>query len=366
MISLKTIWYYVGKQFLLWFVVAFLGLLVLVGFIDAIELLRRAAGRPNVGLGAVATMSFLRLPFLSQELAAFSVLFGSIMAFFRLSRRHELVIFRAAGISVWQFLLPALFLAGAIGAAKVTVINPVSAFSLAMFEKLEGEYLTGRSSLLTLSSGGSLWLRQVDDDGNQAVIYAAGVNPEELKLNSVEVTLLNADNRFEGRIDAERAQLGAQAWALQNAWLAKTNATPQFYDSFALETDLTPEKIHESFASPETVSFWELPKFIGALEATGFSALAHRLQWNSLLAEPFLLLAMVLIAATVSLRYTRQGSVMLLIGSGIVAGFGVFIFTEIIHALGLGATLPVALAAWTPAGVTLMLGVSMLLHLEDG
>jgi len=30
------------------------------------------------------------------------------------------------------------------------------------------------------------------------------------------------------------------------------------------------------------------------------------------------------------------------------------------------ATIPVALAAWTPAGVSWLLGASMLLHLEDG
>ena len=248
----------------------------------------------------------------------------------------------------------------------MTVLNPISAFALAEYEKLEGEYLTGRSSLLTLSTGGSLWLRQIDDKGDQAVIYAKKVNPTILELTRVEVTLLDAANKFSGRIDAERAVLGSGAWELKNAWFALPNVTPVFHERYDLATDLTLEKIHESFASPETVSFWELPKFIGALEATGFSALGHRLQWNALLAEPFLLLAMVLIAATVSLRFTRHGGIMVLVASGITAGFGVFIFTEIIHALGLGATLPIALAAWTPAGVALMLGVSMLLHLEDG
>jgi lipopolysaccharide export system permease protein len=37
-----------------------------------------------------------------------------------------------------------------------------------------------------------------------------------------------------------------------------------------------------------------------------------------------------------------------------------------VFAIGLSGTIPVVLAAWTPAGVSLMLGVAMLLHLEDG
>ncbi|MCZ6765044.1 MAG: LPS export ABC transporter permease LptG [Alphaproteobacteria bacterium] len=365
-ISLKTIWLYVGKQFLLWFLVAFFGLLVLVALIDTVELLRRAAGHQNISAGAIAAMAFLRLPFLAQELTAFAVLFGSILVFVRLTHSHEMVIFRAAGISIWQVLLPALVVAFVFGAVEVTLVNPVSALTLAKYEELEGKYLTGRSSLLTLSTGGSLWLRQVDDQGNQAVIYAERVRPELLELTRVEVTLLDADNKFAGRIDAKQARLGVGSWQLIDVTVAHTGTRPEFHDTYSLPTDLTREKVHESFASPETVSIWELPKFIAALEATGFSALPHRLQWNALLAEPFLLIAMVLIAATVSLRFTRYGGVLILIASGITAAFGVFIFTEIVHALGVGATIPVTLAAWTPSGVTLMLGVSLLLHQEDG
>jgi lipopolysaccharide export system permease protein len=38
----------------------------------------------------------------------------------------------------------------------------------------------------------------------------------------------------------------------------------------------------------------------------------------------------------------------------------------VVFALGQSAAVPVLLAAWTPAGVSLLLGASMLLHLEDG
>ena len=40
--------------------------------------------------------------------------------------------------------------------------------------------------------------------------------------------------------------------------------------------------------------------------------------------------------------------------------------TNVVHAIGLGGGVPVVLAAWTPAGVSLMAGVALLLHLEDG
>jgi lipopolysaccharide export system permease protein len=114
------------------------------------------------------------------------------------------------------------------------------------------------------------------------------------------------------------------------------------------------------------MSFWDLPGFIGLLEQSGFPAQRHRLHFNVLLARPFLLCAMVLVAATFSLRMQRRGGATLMIVGGVVAGFLLYFLSDIIFALGLSAKVPVTLAAWTPTGVSLIFGASMLLHLEDG
>ena len=133
-----------------------------------------------------------------------------------------------------------------------------------------------------------------------------------------------------------------------------------------LPTTLTTSKIEESLASPDSMSFWELPGFIRLLESSGFSAQRHRLHFNVLLARPFLFCAMVLVAATFSLRMQRRGGAVLLLVSGVAAGFLLYFVSDIVFALGLSAKIPVLLAAWTPAGVSMIFGASMLLHLEDG
>jgi len=43
-----------------------------------------------------------------------------------------------------------------------------------------------------------------------------------------------------------------------------------------------------------------------------------------------------------------------------------YFLTDVVFALGLSSTIPVALAAWTPFGISTLLGVTLLLHLEDG
>ena len=74
----------------------------------------------------------------------------------------------------------------------------------------------------------------------------------------------------------------------------------------------------------------------------------------------------VLVAATFSLRMQRRGGAVMLLVSGVAAGFLLYFVSDIVFALGLSAKIPVLLAAWTPAGVSMIFGASMLLHLEDG
>ena len=76
--------------------------------------------------------------------------------------------------------------------------------------------------------------------------------------------------------------------------------------------------------------------------------------------------AMVLIAATFTLRHARQGGGSYVIGGGVLTGFVLYFFSDIVFALGLSDSIPATLAAWTPAGVATLLGLATLLHLEDG
>ena len=360
-----TLFIYIGRQFLLWFLAVFFVMIAIIILVDAVELLRRSSTKVDATMAIVTSMALLRAPFLAQEAVPFAAMFGGILTYFRLTRNHELVVIRSAGVSVWQFMLPALLVVVMIGVVKVTLLNPLSSLLLTKFEQLEGEYLTGRSSLLAVSSSG-IWLRQTYGENGRAVIHAESIEPDNVELQQVIVFLLADEDRFIGRIDAKTARLSDGKWDITDAWLTGPEKPGEFVSSHSLATDLTSDKIQNSFASPETVSFWSLPRFIKILEETGFSALPHRLQLHTLIAEPVLLIAMVMIAASFSMRLSRRGGAPLLLGAGVLTAFLLFIVTNVVHAIGLGGTVPVALAAWTPAGVSLMAGIALLMHLEDG
>ncbi|MFQ5972220.1 MAG: LPS export ABC transporter permease LptG [Alphaproteobacteria bacterium] len=361
----RTISGYIARLFLFWFVAVMAAVMAVILLIDLIELVRRAAGKPEATFDIVFRMALLHIPHLLQEIIPFAVLYGTMVAFVRLTRAHELVVVRAAGLSVWQFLQPALLLAFVIGMIKITLLDPAAAIMLSKFEELEGRYVSGKSSLLAVSSSG-MWLRQVDTGGDEAVIHARRVVPAQMELQDVIVFLFEGRDRFAGRIDAASARLTEGYWELDSAWMTGPDLPGRRHETYRFETDLTAEKIQESFASPETISLWQLPGFIKVLEDTGFSSVSHQLRLYSLLAEPLLLMAIVMVAVTFSLRPSRRGGTGALIGVGVVTGFALYLLTNIVHALGLGTGVPVIFSAFMPAVFTLALGLSFLLHLEDG
>lgn len=362
----KTLFRYIMRQFFAWCAAIFFAMLSIVFILDYVELIRRAGTRPDATLLVLFEMAALKQPDMAQQVMPFAILFGTMMAFWRLTRSHELVVARAAGISAWQFLAPPLTGAFLVGVLVVTVFNPIASVMQASYEQLENRILRGATGdQLALSSTG-LWLRQSDRAGNHSIVHATGFQVKQQALDNVMILFLTGDTKLTRRIDAKEAVLQNGAWQVRDGTLWEPDKPLQPFTELKVDTNLTANKIQESFASPETMSFWELPGFIRLLDNSGFSSQRHRLYFNALLARPFLYAAMVLIAAAFSLRMQRRGGATLMIAAGVASGFALYFLSDVVFALGLSASIPIALAAWTPTGVTWLLGTALLLHLEDG
>lgn len=356
------------------FAVAVLNMLAaltgLVSLFDFIELLRRAATKPDATFSVVAEIAALRLPWIGMQILPFAILLGGILAFWKLTRSSELIVARAAGVSAWQFLTAPVFFAVFFGVFATAAVTPVSAVMRAKAEAMDEAYLRLGGGPLSLN-GGQLWLRQADRGfvpGGIAILHAMSVVMEKgvLLAKGVSVFREDADDQFIERIEASKATLGDRAWILDNARTIVADHIPNQPRMMDLPTDLTVDRVQESFASPDTFSVWALPGFISMLDRSGFSSIRHRLRFQSLLALPLLAGTMALLSAGFSMRPSRRGGVAQMIASGCAAGFALYAFGKVAEEFGQSGALPPILAAWAPAAAGLMLSVALLLHLEDG
>ncbi len=362
-----TLLKYLGRQYLISFLIVVSVLLMVIYLIDTLELIRRAASHPEVSFAQIAKMSFFQLPEVGQQLFQFAVLFGALFTFWRLTRTSELVVLRAVGVSAWEFLMPAILVAITIGVVKVTLINPIGSAFSAKFEQMDNTLLRGKTSTIDLSAGG-LWLRQNGPD-SYTIIHARNVDSTTWRLKDVSIYFLTDADQLTGRLDAQDAALVGTSWVVNGGkfnYPDRPDEPPTLVPQTTVPTDMTPAKIQEIFASPKSHSFWTIQHYIHAMEATGISAIRLRLQYLELLADPFLFSGLVLIAAAAALRQTRRGGTLFVIATGIVAAFALFFLGNVVRALGESETIPIALAAWTPAGLSLLGGIGALLYLEDG
>ncbi|MFC3127020.1 LPS export ABC transporter permease LptG [Pseudoroseomonas globiformis] len=364
-----TLTLYIARRFAGMALAMIVALAALVALFDFIELLRRAATREDAGFALVATIASLRLPFVIMQILPFGVLLGGIIAFWRLSRASELVVARAAGVSAWSFLAGPVVVAALLGVLAMTVISPLSAAMFSRAERMDATYLRNAQSMSSLA-GGRLWLRQSDDSvqpGGVAILAGVPeITPRGFVLREASLWRLSATDRPLERVEAPEALLTPGAWELSQAVTFATNRQPTPPESLRVRTTLTPDRIEESFAAPDTLSFWALPEFIRVLESSGFSAVRHRLYFESLLSTPLLAVAMGLLAAGFSMRHARRGGVAQMLGAGVAAGFALFLLDKVVEELGQAGTLPVVLAAWAPSVAGLMFALTLLLYVEDG
>jgi lipopolysaccharide export system permease protein len=333
----------------------------LVYTLDFVELMRRAGDAEGATPALMAQLAVFRTPAVAEQVLPFAILFGSMAALLQLSRKLELVVARAAGISAWQFLQPGIFVATLIGVASVMLYNPLSAQLKQKASELEARIF----SRTKVTSGKDLWIRQKSLDG-QAIIRAEGAVENTTKISRVAVFTFDHAGAFTERVEAREAILRDGYWEMSDARVLSSNEQPQSYATYILSSNLEPSQVRQSFTPPDSVPFWNLDETIAQTERAGLDATRYRLQYDVLLARPLLFVAMVFVAASVSLRFFRFGGVARMVLSGVTAGFMLYVATQLMEDLGASGLVGPAVAAWFPAVVGSLLGTLALLYQEDG
>jgi lipopolysaccharide export system permease protein len=362
--SSRTLSRYFAFRFFVAVTGVFVGVFVLVAFVDYIDLMRKAADVPDAPAGLLVLMSLYRVPQIMERLMPFSILIGAMTCFFGLSRRMELVVARGAGMSVWQIIAPALIVALLLGTFGTLVYNPLSASLREASKRIESQ-IFGPSQSALEGYGSGYWVRQRGADG-ESILNAVQSQEQGLKLTTITAFTFSGTGEFKERIEAQNAELMPGAWQLTQARIFAPNTPPQEFETYMLPTKLTREQVAESFAAPDTVGFWHLPTYIRFAEDSGLAAAGYRLQYQLLIARPFLLAAMILLAASVSLRAFRFGGVPQRILLGVAAGFSIYVLSKVTEDLSKAELLYPLLAAWLPIVAGGLSGFLVLLWEEDG
>jgi lipopolysaccharide export system permease protein len=182
----------------------------------------------------------------------------------------------------------------------------------------------------------------------------------------VTVYAFDQAGTFSHRVEAKEATLHEGFWELKEARILSATEEPQSHDRYLIASTLQPSEVRQSFIDPDAVPFWDLKETINRMEQADINTTTYQLHYDLLLARPLLFIAMVFVAASVSLRFFRFGGVAMMVLGGVAAGFMLYVATELMAELGASGIISSLVAAWFPAVVGSLLGTLALLYQEDG
>jgi lipopolysaccharide export system permease protein len=286
-----------------------------------------------------------------------TVLMGAVLGLADLKSRHELTVIKASGISIWR----------AVRAPTIAVI--LISFLIALgAETVSTEinrdlYPTPPGQAALLTPPGEIWLEQ-EGDGVRYVIMARSMSPGGTQLTGV--TVFYTTRGETPRLDADEAILEDGKWRLPVATALTADAPARQVFNYEIPTRSTAAEISLKLASTEDMTFFDLANLLESGVADPIVRSSATMRLLKLLALPLVLTGSLFIAFAFTAGYRRGSSLGPAVLYGIVLGFVVFVITEMADRAGSTGVLDPTFAAVGPALVAIVIGVTVLLHKEDG
>lgn len=364
---------YVARRFLRSFLLIAGVFLMILMLIDMIEMIRRFSGR-EVGLSGAAELAALNIAGSFYSILPLVTVLAGIALFLGLARSSEMVAIRASGRSALKVVTAPSVAAILVGILTVALVNPMVAVTGKRFDEAVAEIDRQGSQTVSISDS-AMWLRQAvieqGQEAGQVVIRARRASPDATTLYNASFLVFDQNNGPIRRIEAREARLTPGAWELidvRDYALDQKNpeAMAEGRETLTLASDLTAQRIRDGFGRPEAVPVWQLPGFIAGLERAGFTAARHRVWFQMELARPFLMGAMILIAAAFTMQHVRGRNTGVAVLIAFAAGIGLFFLRNLAQVLGDNGQITPIMAAWTPPLVGGLLALGVILQREDG
>lgn len=290
---LPTLHTYIAKEFIKKFSMVYGTIIIVMLIATIIDLLQRTADI-DIGIIDIFKMAIFKLPLLLQEAVIFITLLATNLFFTDLSKKNELTIIRASGLSIRQILFTPLLSAFLIGVIVIMIFNPVAAIFNSKLHKFEDYYLNKKSTAILLSGAKGIWIREKTADSVR-FINAKILDTEKMQFKYASIVVTSKNINFQQRIDAEQVELKNNKLCIKNAKIYEVAKKYKIVDYIEFPTTLSKAQILDSFSKAEEISFWELPAVIKSLKKSGFSSKDHELYFYKLLSLPLSMMAIILL-----------------------------------------------------------------------
>jgi len=365
-----TLYKYFTKDIFKYFLFALFSLIVVIFFIDFIELFRRSSNKIGVShlvkanIFDIINMTLLKIIGNIQKVIPFAVLIGSISCFSQWRKKNYYIISKTSGVSLWGILSPILISFFIIGIISILVLNPFATLLNKKYDNLQTVFFN-QKNLKTLSfDTKGFWIKQISKKSN-LLINAGRINEDLNTLYDVNIFVYDQDQFFEKRISAKRAVFSSKKINLFEVMLTKNNSEQQKLEKTTIFIKNNQNNLNVATIEPENIFIFDFPRYLKQMQQYGLNTSKHMLQFFKLICYPFLIISMILLSASLMLRSSERKIEVGIISLSLVVGFGLYFIGDLIFALGSSEKMPPLLSGFGPTLVGLFTGCYLTSDIDE-
>lgn len=329
---------YLYKNNLIGFIIVLLAFSLLTFTGDLIENFRKGSTK-EVPTTIIFELSLYNFPSLIYETIPIIIFFSCILTNVRLIRTSEYTILKSSGVTNKSlFISPSIFFL-VISILFVLTINPLVAIFHSKYEELNYAYIKQTDKFASISKNG-VWLKQDNDEKNvSSILNSKNIEKEGEILNNFMILEYNQKGSFTGRLDGRKAKLENGYWILYDVTEYPRYSDSKFHSELIYKTTIKYQDISNSLISPDNISIYQLNEFIKLIEKLGYSAIDHKLQYYSLLFLPLLVLSLVFLGNSLTLKINHNDKIFGLLTISICTIFIYYFLSNLFNALSMSSQL---------------------------
>lgn len=356
----NTIAWYVARMFLVRTLAFILGLVVILESLDLLGESGKILAAAGNGEAELWTYVSLRVPQIIELFLPFAVLLATLVTLATLNQNSEVVIFKAAGISAHQILLPLILAAFGVAAINFVfnerIVTRATA-TLNVWKANDYARITEAAAPRT-----ARWVRGGDDLFNAETVSGTGAGT---RLGTITI-YDRVDNRLTRVVSAAAARPMEGGWRLEEVSIFDVGSgTVATQDALDFSTPVVARQFTTASIDPKFVPLWELVPQISEQRAAGkpvdvlIAAAHHKIS------GPLSTVLMPLLGAVAAFGLARSGRLFVRAVIGMFLGFAFFVADNFMLAMGNFGTVPPIMAAWAPFMLFLLIGEAVLIRTEE-
>ena len=361
---------YFTKELLLFFLFALFSLIILIFFIDLIELFRRSSNKvgithlQNANFYNVIGMAGLKIPNNIEKILPFASLIGSIICFNQWRKKNYYIISRTFGISLWKITTPALVTFFIIGLVSIILLNPLSVIFNKKYNQLQTIYFGQKNLKTFIFDTKGFWIKETSQN-KQLIINAKTLDDVNDTLHYVNVFLFDKDRNFVKRFSAKKAKFSQNAFDLYEVDLISRTDKFKKIKKYTFPVKSKSSDFNVAINKPETIFILDLPLYVFKMKKYGLNTSKHLLHFFRLVCQPFLIISMILLSASLMLRSSERKVESGIISITLICGFSFYFIGDFIFALGSSEKLPPLLAGFGPTLIGLFSGCYLISDIDE-